>query len=128
MVYCEDIWGQDRGREFRVTEEDRDHCHQILSQVSPSLTRILQLIKFNMYIPLIFNIHIQLDFSWDELRMAFCSLRSLVGDEGEGIIRSMPIVALDMTLSPAHLLWDLTCGGLHLMRRILSGKVGKCFE
>jgi hypothetical protein len=77
---------------------------------------------------LIYKIHILLDFSWDELRLAFCSLRSLIGHEGEGLIRNMPIVALDVTLSRAHLLWDLSCGGLHLMRRILSGEVDKDFE
>jgi hypothetical protein len=108
-----------------------------LSQVSPSLLRILQAITFisydsttlRFYLPtLIFKIHTLLNFSWDELRMAFCSLRSLILHEGEELIRIMPIVALDMVISPAHLLWDLTCGGLGVMRRILSGEVDKAFE
>jgi hypothetical protein len=60
--------------------------------------------------------------------MAFCSLRSLIGHEGGGLFRNMPIVALDMVISPAHLLWDLTCGGLCVMRRILSSEVDKAFE
>jgi hypothetical protein len=137
MVYCEIIWFQDSGGRIQVTEEDRDHCHQILSQVSPSLLRILQTIKFityPVYYPyhpseaFIFKIHTLLNFSWDELRMAFCSLRSLIGNEGGGLIRKMPIVALDMVISPAHLLWDLTCGGLCVMRRTLSSEVDKHFE
>jgi hypothetical protein len=137
MAHCEHIWDQDRGRENQVTEEDRGHCRQILSQVSPSLLRILQIIKFitypayHLYYPsqtLISKIHVLLDFSWDELRMAFCSLRSLILHEGEELIRIMPIVALDMVISPAHLLWDLTCGGLCVVRRILSGEVDKHFE
>jgi hypothetical protein len=75
-----------------------------------------------------FKIHILLDFSWDELRLVFCSLRSLVGNEGEELIRNMPIVALDMALSPTHVSWDLTRGSLHVMRSILSGEVDKYFK
>jgi hypothetical protein len=136
MVYCETIWYQDRHKEIQVTDEDWGYCHQILSQVSPSLTRILQAIAIITSIQpfhapleiLIFQIHTLLDFSWDELRMAFCFLRSLIGHEGDGFIRNMPKVAFDMALSPSHLLWDLTCGGLCVMRRILSGEVDKAFE
>jgi hypothetical protein len=76
----------------------------------------------------IFKIHTLLDFSWDELRMAICSLRSLIFPEGEGLIRIMPTVAWYMALSPATLLWDLTRGGLCVMRRILSSEVVKAFE
>jgi hypothetical protein len=137
MAYCENIWDKDRGRKIQVTEEDRGHCHQILSQVSSSLTRILQaiaIITYPVYHPyyppeaVIFRVYALLNFSWDELRMAFCSLRSLIGHEGDGFIRNIPIVALDMALSPASLLWDLTRGWLRLMWRILSGKVDKAFE
>jgi hypothetical protein len=133
MDYCEIILCQDARTRIQVTEEDRDRCHQILSQVSPSLLRILQAIAIitsvRDFVPfLIFKVHAVLDFSWDELRMAFCSLRSLILHEGEGLIRIMPIVALDMTLSPVPFLWDLTCGYLRVMRRILSGEVDRDFE
>jgi hypothetical protein len=77
---------------------------------------------------LILKIHTLMDFSWDELRMAFCSLRSLMLHEGEELIRIMPIVALDMALSRAPFLWDLTCGCLRVMQRILSGEVDRYFE
>jgi hypothetical protein len=137
MVHCETIWCQDNRRKIQVTEKDRDHCHQILSQVSPSLLRILQSINFITY-PLhhvdystqllIFKIHALLDFSWDELRVAFCSLRSLIGHERVRFIRKMPTVAFDMTLSPADLFWDLTNGYLHVLRRIISGEVDKGFQ
>jgi hypothetical protein len=121
-----------------------------LSQVSPSLLRILQAITIitsvqPFHIPLklhILEIHTLLDFSWDKLRMAFCSLRSFSWDEmrmvfcserslkdvGDGFIRNMPIVALDMALSPVPILWDLTRGCLRVMRRILSSEVDKAFE
>lgn len=139
MVYCETIWCQNARRRIEVTEDDRDHCHQTLLQVSPSLTRILQLIPFITYPSesfhpyyyaelLIFKIHVLLDFSWDELRMAFCSLRSLIGHEGDGFTRNMPIIALDMALSPAPILWELTHSCLCVMRRIISGEVDKAFE
>ncbi|KAJ7918032.1 hypothetical protein B0H13DRAFT_308633, partial [Mycena leptocephala] len=137
MAYYERVWYQGSGRENQVTEEDRGHCHQILSQVSPSLLRILQTIKFITYPAyhpyyhpeaLILKIHALLNFSWDELRMAFCSLRSLIGYGEEGLIRNMPIVAFDMVISPAHLLWDLACSCLRVMRRILSGEMDKIFE
>jgi hypothetical protein len=132
MVYCETIWFQDSRERIQVTEEDRDHCHQIFSQVSPSLLRILQTIKFitysGHYLHLIFKIHALLNFSWDELRVAFRSLRSLIGHEGDGLIRIMPKVALEMSLSPVHLLWDLTRCCLRVMRRIISSEVDKVFE
>jgi hypothetical protein len=77
---------------------------------------------------LIYQIQILLDFSWDELRMVFCSIRSLIGHGGEGLIRNMPVVALDMAASPAPLLLDLTCSSLRVMRKILSGEADKAFE
>jgi hypothetical protein len=129
MAYCEQIWYQDSRRQTQVTEEDRGHCHEILSQVSPSLIRILQAIKFITYAQiLIHKTHILLDFSWDELRVAFRSLRLLIGHEGDGLIRIMPKVAFDMAFSREALLSDLTCGCLRVMRRILSGEVDKAFQ
>jgi hypothetical protein len=127
MDYCEQIWIQHR--EPEVTWSDRDHCSQILSQACPSLIRILQAIKFlhpKSYSHL-FHIHFLLDFSWDELRKAICSLRSLIHDEEE-LFMKLLIVALDPTLFPVPfdlMMWDLACGSLHVMQRILRGELIK---
>jgi hypothetical protein len=77
---------------------------------------------------LMLKIHILLDFSWDELRIVFCSLRSLIDQKREGLIRNVPIVALDMAFSPTPLLCDLTCGCLRVMWKILSGEADKYFQ
>jgi hypothetical protein len=131
MLHWEAIWCQDIVRRIQDTKDQDHHGHQILSQVSQSssLVRILQAIEFIAY-PLyqpMFKIHIML-YSWDELRRTFCSLRSLIGHEGEGLIRNLPIAALDMALSPAHLLLDLACGCRRVMRRMLSGEVDQYFR
>jgi hypothetical protein len=128
MEYCEHIW--DRGEELEVTGSDRDHCSQILLQASPSLIRILQAVRFsqgNWYLPL-FKIHFLLNFSWDELRTAICSLRPLISKEGKGLIRKLLIVALDPTLflvSFDLIMWDLACGSLHIMQQITRGELSK---
>jgi hypothetical protein len=77
---------------------------------------------------LMFKLHILLDVSWDELRLAVCSLRLLMGHGGDRFIKSMPKVALGLTLFPVHLPWDLTCGCMRVMRQILSGEVDRYFE
>jgi hypothetical protein len=94
--------------------------------------RILQAIRF---IPRgllnyrhLFKIHFLLDFSWDELRTAICSLRSFIGDKEEGLLTKLLIVALDPTLFPVpfdSIVWGLACGSLRVMQRILRGELGK---
>ncbi|KAJ6499823.1 hypothetical protein DFH09DRAFT_1102896 [Mycena vulgaris] len=115
MCYCEGIWCDDKGTE--VTGTDRDHYRQILSQAAPSLIKIFQAIEF--LIPgdssreLLFKLHFLLDFTWSQ--------------EGRHI-RNVLIVALDPTLFPVRfdsITWDLTCGSLRVMVRILSGEVNK---
>jgi hypothetical protein len=102
-----------------------------LSQASPSLIRILQGIKILVrdFNPLpLFQIHLFLNFSWDELRTAICSLRSLICDEEEGFLRKVSIVALDPTLFPVpfdSLMWDLACGSLRVMQQIFRGELIK---
>jgi hypothetical protein len=126
MNYCEQIWSE--GRELEVTSLDQFHCSKILSQASASLIRILQAIKFlqmNSCSPL-FRIHFLLNFSWDELRTAICSLRSLIPDEEEELLSKLPIVALDPTLFPVPfnlIMWDLACGPLHVMQQIIRGEL-----
>jgi hypothetical protein len=125
MDSCQEKWID--SNKLEVTLSDRDHCSQILSQASPSLIRILQAIRFlqkNRYLPL-YKIHF-LNFSWDELRTAICSLCSLICDEGEVLMRKLLIVALDPTLFSVpfdSLMWDLACGSLHVLQRILWGEL-----
>jgi hypothetical protein len=73
---------------------------------------------------LLFQIHFLLDFSWDELRTAICSLR----DEEEGLLTKLLIVALDTTLFPVPLnplMWDLACGSLRVMQQMIRGELIK---
>jgi hypothetical protein len=135
MAYCEQIWidAQFEDRQFEVTSSDRDHSYQILSQASPSLIRILQAIRFIPWDGLIpsgylFKIHFRLDFSWNELRTVISSLRSLIHDEGEELMRKLLIVSLDPTLFPVHfdlIMHDLACGSLRVIQRILRGELIK---
>jgi hypothetical protein len=67
-----------------------------------------------------------LDFSWDELRTAICSLRSLICDEEEGFLSKLLNVALDPTIFPVNfelIIWDLACGSLRVVQRILKGEL-----
>ncbi|KAJ7899401.1 hypothetical protein B0H13DRAFT_796377 [Mycena leptocephala] len=129
MNDCEQRW--DEGGELEVTGADRDHCSQILSQASPSLIRIIQAIRLiptNVYATHLLKIHFLLDFSWDELRTTICSLRLLVGEEGEGLLIKLFHVLLDPTLFPVPfdlIMWDLACGSLHVMQQILRGELDK---
>jgi hypothetical protein len=128
MDYCEQIWYQ--GRELGVTSSDRDHCSQILSLASPSLIRSLQAIRFlqGCWRLTLFRIHFFLNFSWDKLRTAICSLRSFIHDKEERLLTRLLVVALDPTLFPVpfdSLMWDLACSSLHVMQQILKGKLIK---
>jgi hypothetical protein len=127
MVDCEEIWGQ--GQELEVNSSDQDHCSWILSQASPSLIRILQAIKFLQRKGCsLFQIHFLLNFSWDELRTSICSLRSLIHDEGEELLRKLLITTLDPTLFPVPfdlIMWDLACSSLHVMQQRFRDKVIK---
>lgn len=126
MDYCEHMWSGDK--ELEITWSDRNQCSQILTQASPLLIRILQAIKFaepKWHSPL-FHIHFLLDFSWDELRTAIYSLRSLIHDKEKGLLTKLLIVALDPTLFPVpfdSIMWDLACDSLRVMQRILGGEL-----
>jgi hypothetical protein len=128
MNSCEKIWVD--SRELKVTGADRDHCCQILLQSSPSLIKILQANKFlqrNVYSPLL-RIHFHLNFPWDELRTAICSLRSFIHDEEDELLSTLSIVALDPTLFPVPfdlIMWDLACGSLRVIQQILRGELDK---
>jgi hypothetical protein len=128
MVDCEQNWSQSRNLE--VAQSDRNHCCQILSQASPSLVRILQAIRFILLQRddhwVLFEIHFLLDFPWDELRMAICSLCSLIRKEEKGLVSKLLIVALDPTLFPVPfdlIMWDSACGSLHVMQQTLRGEL-----
>jgi hypothetical protein len=125
MHSCELIWAQHGN--LKVTWADRDHCTQILSQASRSLIRILQTIEFLQDLRLL-EIHFLLDSSWDELRTVICSLRPLICEEERGLIRKVSMVALDPTLFPVPvdlIMWELACGSLCVMQRILRGELDK---
>jgi hypothetical protein len=125
MDDCEQIWYLGK---LKITWSDRDHCSQILSQACPSLIRILQAIKFlrqDWYLPLL-QIHFLLNFSWDKIRTAICSLCPLIQDKEDGLLSKLWIVALDPTLFPVpfdSLMWDLACSSLRVMQRILRGEL-----
>jgi hypothetical protein len=130
MDSCEEIWTY--GRDLEITWSDQDHCRQILSQASPSLVRILHAIRFILLQGddtwVLFQIHFFLNFSWDELRTAICSLRPLIHEKEEGLLNTLSTVALDPTLFllPFDLImWDLACGSLHVMQQILRGELDK---
>jgi hypothetical protein len=128
MDHFELIWYKDR--QLEDTWSDRNYCHQILLQSSPSLIKILQAIKFLQRDgdSLLFQIHFLLDFSWDELRTSICSLRSLIHNEEDELLIKLLIVALDPTLFPVPfdlIMWDFACGSLHVMQQILRGELIK---
>jgi hypothetical protein len=130
MNSCEKIWFQAKEIGLEATLSDRDHCSRILSQ-APSLIKILQVIKIlqgNIIIAPLFQIHFMLDFSWDELRTAICSLRPLIHDKEEGLLNTLSTVALDPTIFPVHfelIISDLACGSLRVMQQTPRGELDK---
>ncbi|KAF7342193.1 NACHT domain-containing protein [Mycena venus] len=74
------------------------------------------------------ELHTIFNFSWEELRAVICSLRSLLGTEGDEILEAIYVVALDPTLFAQHsdsLLRDKTSGSLRVMLQILHGEVDR---
>lgn len=72
--------------------------------------------------------HVLLDITWDDLRTAICSLRSLKDqDEGEGLLTlKVSAAAFDPAIcswSFEPVKWELSYGSLHVLRQILHGKV-----
>jgi hypothetical protein len=126
MLHCETLWLED---EIQVTGQDRDRAYRILLLSSPSLIKILQATQINLdwrahrIMP---QLHTIFHFSWEELRAVICSLRPLLGTEGDQILRAICIVALDPTLFAQHsdsLLWDNASGSLRGMLQELRGEV-----
>jgi hypothetical protein len=72
---------------------------------------------------LMFKIRVLLDLSWDELRMAICSLRPLIGDHEKQPIMNVSMVVLDLTSYLPRLLWDLAYSSLRVLLRRLHGEV-----
>ncbi|KAF7330634.1 NACHT domain-containing protein [Mycena sanguinolenta] len=113
----------------QVTQEDWNRSYQVLSQASPLLLRILRagtLIYKRHSDPtgtffVLFDIHFLLDISWDELRMAICSLRSFT----DGEIANIFVVAKESARSAANfgpLMLDLTRGALRLVQKVLRAE------
>ncbi|KAF7377491.1 AAA-16 domain-containing protein [Mycena sanguinolenta] len=109
----------------QVTQEDWNRSYQVLSQASPSLLRILRartLINDDDHKYLLFRIHLLLDISWDELRMAICSLRSF----RDGEIANLFSVAKESATNAENfgpLMLDLTRGVLHVMQKMLCDEL-----
>ncbi|KAF7369281.1 WD40 repeat-like protein [Mycena venus] len=130
MLHCAKIWSD--GIEILFTRTVRDFYCQILSSAPPPLIKILQAVKCmdRKSYSLLFQIHILLDFSWDKLRTAICSLRSLIGEEEEPI-NNVWIVANDPTVFPVRfesMMLDLARGSLSVIRQIFNGQVDRDFE
>ncbi|KAJ6551280.1 hypothetical protein B0H19DRAFT_1378054 [Mycena capillaripes] len=130
MSYCESEWDKPK---IQVTGKDWSRYHQVLSQASPSLLKILRAIPLVVHYGMtshLFKTRLLLDFSWDEMRTAFSSLRSLKDqDGGEDFIRKVSNVALDRGLLPwsfDSMMWDFACGALHALQQIVRGEVDPC--
>ncbi|KAJ6551270.1 hypothetical protein B0H19DRAFT_1157061 [Mycena capillaripes] len=131
------LHGQREFNGIQVTEKDWDHYRQMLLQASPSFLRIFRAIPFvhgwtQGWTSCLLSVRMQLNISWDELRIALCFLRSLKDQDGgdlEGFIMKVLIVALDHTLLPCNfdsMMWDLACSTLYAMLQVVRGEMGKC--
>ncbi|KAJ7821022.1 hypothetical protein B0H14DRAFT_3146902 [Mycena olivaceomarginata] len=120
MSSCEFIWQKSGTRGGWLTKKDRSRYQRVLS-ASPSLIRVLQAIECCREITL-FEIHILLDFSWDELRMVICSLCSLMGNERKDIEKVL-LVALEVFPARDSISWDLACGSMRALWQILEGEL-----
>ncbi|KAJ6482451.1 hypothetical protein C8R45DRAFT_1001497 [Mycena sanguinolenta] len=127
MHYFESMWkSKDKSVQDQVTREDWNRSQQILSQVSPSLVRILQagsLIGNHQLQGLLFEIHLLLDVSWDELRTTICSLRSFTDEK---MLLATLVVARQSAPNLAHfdtIMSDLACGVIRVIQQIVRGEL-----
>jgi hypothetical protein len=86
-------------------DREFDYYRHILSQAPPKLAKILQSYKFASYGPTtcisLFNIRLLLNYSWDELREAICSLPSIMDCHPKALLKliiaaSDPLLLLEL--------------------------------
>lgn len=134
MKWCDHIWSHNR-----VIGESQNSCHVLVEQ-SPQLLRILHAITvfhaascpevpvFCGGLSVLLQIHVLLDFSWEELRTVLCPLRKIIGEDDEGL-EALLILASDSICFPkSHfdsILQDLARGSLRLMKQITRDEVAQ---
>jgi hypothetical protein len=101
--------------------------HQVLSQASPRLIRVLQAYTL-LYDPStdrvvpVFDIRAVLNYSWDEMRIVICTLRGITGENESELGQVLESVHPThiRALCPESTLRDLAGGSMQLMKMIGS--------
>jgi hypothetical protein len=125
MAHCESIWS--RANPAPVTRKDWNRAQQILlaQKVTRTTIQILEAIACiqNRQAWLLFKLHILMDFSWNDLRTAICSLRSFNGQEL--LLANLPWISIRCMFQEQidSVRWTLICGAMRSMDRITHGAV-----
>jgi hypothetical protein len=130
MLLCNEAW---HSPEFAEGQQ-LNRCRKILSRASPQLMRILYAYRVSIdYSPrhFLFRIHILLGLSWDELRAAISSLRTIIPDnfllpDGSWALREL-LNCWDETFLgglDSNSVWlELAKGGLRLIGGTSNGRL-----
>ncbi|KAJ6482462.1 hypothetical protein C8R45DRAFT_302791 [Mycena sanguinolenta] len=123
MKYFESVWRSNQP--IQITQQDWFRSQQILSLASPSLVRILQAVTLIHHNRPLLQVHLLLDLSWDELRIAIGrALGPCISHQN--LLVTLFVVAQQSTTIAAHfnsLTLDLTSGALRVMQQIARGEL-----
>jgi hypothetical protein len=122
MVLCDKAWTPAES----TNEQQSNDCHDILSQTSPQLMRILY--AYTVFPKIcsdncLFRIYFFLGLSWEELRAEICPLRRILGDDMTRLYE-LHACSSDETflgrLDCNSLLLDLAIGGLRAREAMVN--------
>ncbi|KAF7369733.1 NACHT domain-containing protein [Mycena venus] len=134
MGLCDEAWSG-----FESTDEQQsDICHDILTQTSPQLIRILYAYRAlstagmpTLYWYL-FRIHFCLGLSWEELRAAICPLRTLLDDDEARLREVLGAFTSDhpfsVTVDLNSLFLELATGSLCFTRAVMNCQMPSWFR
>jgi hypothetical protein len=131
MGFCNSVWSAawSAGSESRRASQD---YVKILLQGPPQLIRVLHAYRFaSHHKDTLFNIHLVLDLSWDELRRSICHLRSIIGPNANEVLEvfwAASNLAFSQGLRDGSMFRDLAHGYLSVMKSMLAHKFPPCFR
>ncbi|KAJ7822895.1 hypothetical protein B0H14DRAFT_2827605 [Mycena olivaceomarginata] len=128
MALCDDVWSAAEARDTRQSSNG----YQILSQTPPQLIRILSvykvfpdMTKLGTGTRFLLQIRLLLGMSWEELRVAICALRVILGNDRKRLHRLLTANLNDTVwgaFDSKGLLIELARGGLRLLETMINSE------
>ncbi|KAJ7913446.1 hypothetical protein B0H13DRAFT_2326304 [Mycena leptocephala] len=131
MFFCTYVWAAGAMEpKFKPTTRVSHNYSKIISNGHPQLVRILHAYRFaedyadrtGMAEACLFNIHLLLNMSWDELRRTLSPLRAIIGEDKGGLGELLDFASnptLSPELDPGSIFQDLAYGYVRVLKSIL---------